>query len=142
MNSQRMMVHDLAVKVVCPHNRDPQTVFEINMVKSFEEFGMKVAESLFGPAEHGPASLTVQALDRMILSVEEDQTRERSSNNIFLIGLLEGELRGYTNARAYLESALKNTTPQVPQAAMPGTARPQVTTPAESVSDATERSEG
>lgn len=50
--SQRAKVHELAVNAVCPINRDPTTVFEHNMVKTLEEFGMQVVAALSG----GPPS--------------------------------------------------------------------------------------
>ncbi len=39
-------IRELAVNAVCPINRDPRTVFEINMVKTLEEFGQQVAALL------------------------------------------------------------------------------------------------
>ena len=46
-------IRELAVNAVCPINRDPITPFEINMVKTFEEFGRQVAEAVV-PSESAP----------------------------------------------------------------------------------------
>ena len=39
-------IHKLAVEAICPRNLEPQTAFEIHMVKLLEEFGMRVLEAV------------------------------------------------------------------------------------------------
>jgi hypothetical protein len=40
------IIHRLALEAVCPNSLEPGTVFEINMVKTLEEFGHRVTAAL------------------------------------------------------------------------------------------------
>lgn len=46
MSDTKSLIHELAVNAVCPINRDPITPFEVNMVKTLEEFGLQVQRAL------------------------------------------------------------------------------------------------
>lgn len=64
-------LHDLAVNAVCPNNNEPRTAYEINMVKTLEEFGAKVMDKyatttsygLVAPPEVTPAVATVDTAE-------------------------------------------------------------------------------
>lgn len=62
--------------------------------------------SLSGPAEQGPANLTIKALERMISSVIDDLAKTDAAL-LETTADLNGELRGLSAARAYLLSAIE-----------------------------------
>lgn len=68
------------------------------------------AEQPSGPSEHGPAKLTIQALERMISSVIDDLAKTDAAL-LETTADLNGELRGLSAARAYLLAAIEKSGP-------------------------------